>query len=277
MRVRWGAIAVALPLAACTHAFNYSDPAWPRYGQAHTPLPASAGDTLRIVTFNIQFARHTDIAIDLIRTTPALARADVLFLEEMDAPSTQAVADSLGMSWIYYPATLHPETHRDVGNAILSRYPIVEESKLVLPHLARGFRTARAAVAATLLVEGRPVRVYAVHFATMMGNGPNERRDQLRVVLDDADRYRDVIIAGDFNSETVPDVALARGYRWPTRHLPHTNAWWTFDHVLLRGFTPAGPDSLGVVHDNRGASDHKPVWAVLVRDGTAASLGSTGR
>jgi endonuclease/exonuclease/phosphatase family metal-dependent hydrolase len=37
--------------------------------------------------------------------------------------------------------------------------------------------------------------------------------------------------------------------------------------VLARGLRLApGPASVGVVADNRGASDHLPVWAVLVSD-----------
>ena len=271
----WVSIVAVLPLAACSAAVNYTDQAGPRYGQARPLAQAPAGDTLRLVTFNIAFARHTDVAIELLRGDRELAGADLIFLQEMDAPSAARVADSLGLSWVYYPATHHPETHRDFGNAILSRYPIVDDTKLPLPHLARLRGTQRAAVAATILIGGRPVRVYDVHLATMVGNGPIARRDQLRVVLEDAERYPDAIIAGDFNSETVPAMALERGFRWPTQRLPHTSGLWTFDHVLLRGFTAADSASVGVVADNRGASDHRPVWAVLVRDRPcAAAAGS---
>jgi endonuclease/exonuclease/phosphatase family metal-dependent hydrolase len=272
----WMSMAAVLPLAACSAALNYTDPAGPRYGQARVLAQVPASDTLRVVTFNIAFARRTDLAIELLRENRELAGADLIFLQEMDAPSAALVADSLGLSWVYYPATHHPETHRDFGNAILSRYPILDDTKLPLPHLARGRRTQRAAVAATLLVGSRQVRVYDVHLATMVGNGPNARRDQLRVVLEDADRYTDAIIAGDFNSETVPALALDHGFRWPTRHLQRTSGLWTFDHVLLRGFSMADSTSIGVVADNLGASDHRPVWAVLVRDGTAAAASGAG-
>jgi endonuclease/exonuclease/phosphatase family metal-dependent hydrolase len=38
----------------------------------------------------------------------------------------------------------------------------------------------------------------------------------------------------------------------------------SYDHVLTRGLRPAsGPGAMGIVRDNRGASDHQPIWAVL--------------
>jgi len=115
-----------------------------------------------------------------------------------------------------------------------------------------------------VLTPDGPVRVYSVHLATMVGNGPNDRRDQLRTVLADADSFPTVLIGGDFNSETVPEIALPRGYLWPTRDLPHTDSFWTLDHVLLKGLTLAAPPAVGLVREIHGASDHKPVWARVV-------------
>ena len=55
----------------------------------------------------------------------------------MDEPGARAFADSLGFGYVYFPATLHPVTGRDFGNAVLSRFPIEDERKIVLPFLAR--------------------------------------------------------------------------------------------------------------------------------------------
>jgi len=39
----------------------------------------------------------------------------------------------------------------------------------------------------------------------------------------------------------------------------------SYDHVFARGWVrAAGAGAVGVVADNRGASDHRPVWAVLM-------------
>ncbi len=262
--IRPAAAAGLLLAAGCAAALNYTNPAGPRYAGPAAAPPAAPADTFRVVTFNIAFARATDRAITLLRGEPALAGADLVLLQEMDAPSTAAVAESLGLHWVYYPAALHPMSDRDFGNAVLSRWPIAADRKLVLPHLARGRRTQRIAVAATVLAPGGPVRVYSLHLATMVGNGPNDRRDQLRAVLADADSFPTVLIGGDFNSETVPEIALERGYAWPTRGLGRTSSLWTLDHVLLRGLAVATDSAVGVVQAD-GISDHRPVWAVLVR------------
>lgn len=257
-------LALAAGSAACHTSFNYTDALAPRYtGIVTARGDVAAPESLRIVTFNVQYALHADLALTLLRQSPDLENADVIALQEMDERSVQFLADSLGMAYVYYPATRHPGTGRDFGNAILSRWPIVADRKIPLPYLARGARTMRAAVGATLAVGDRRVRVYSVHLATMIGNGPNQRREQLQAVLADADSFPQVVMAGDFNSETVPQLAARDGYAWPTRGLPHTNGFWTFDHILLRGVSLATPDAVGVVRDNGGASDHRPVWAVV--------------
>jgi endonuclease/exonuclease/phosphatase family metal-dependent hydrolase len=212
----------------------------------------------------VKFAEHVDRAIALLEANDSLRDADIVLLQEMDEPGVQAVAGALGFGYVYYPATRRGETHRDFGNAILSRWPMENDRKIILPHRARFNGSQRIAVAATVRIGARRVRVYSVHLATMIGNGPNARRDQLRTVLADADRYPVTIIGGDFNSETVPEIALAHDLAWPTRGLPRTNGLWTFDHVLLRGLAVPDTSDVGVVKDVQGASDHRPVWARLV-------------
>ena len=268
----WGAGAVrgavcaivAGLLTACPAALhNYTDPVGPRYAGGATPSPVS-GDTLKVVAFNIKYAEHVDRAIALIRQTAALRDPDVLLLQEMDEAGTRAVADALGLAYVYYPSTLHPATHRDFGNAILSRYPISDDRKIVLPHLARPNGTLRTAVGATIQVGPRRVRIYSVHLATMLDNGPRARREQLAAVLADAEPFPLVVLGGDFNSGSVPEIALPRGFAWPTRHLGRTRALWDVDHILLKGLAVPADSAVGLIRNVNGASDHKPVWARVV-------------
>ena len=118
-------------------------------------VPLVAPATLRVVTFNVEYAIAIDSAIALLRHDPALRGADVLLLQEMDEPGTLGSPGALGMQYVYYPATVHPVIQRDFGNAILSRWPIVEDEKIILPHHGWWRKTERAAVAATLQV-GKP-------------------------------------------------------------------------------------------------------------------------
>lgn len=276
-RIRASIVAIAL-LTACATSRNYSDPAGPRYAGAPRAAATDA-DTLKIVAFNVAFARQVERAIVLINWSIALRNPDILLLQEMDERGVKAIADSLGFGYVYFPATLHPATGRDFGNAVLSRYPIEGDSKIVLPYLARWRKTLRAAVAATIRVGQRRVRVYSVHLSTFIGNGPNDRRAQLEAVLADADTFPIVVMGGDFNSETVPRLALARGYTWPTHNLGNTGSIWSLDHILLKGLAMAGPRTTGVVMDNGGISDHKPVWVrvVLPARDTAAAATSGSR
>jgi endonuclease/exonuclease/phosphatase family metal-dependent hydrolase len=255
--IRW---ALCIIVAGCASAsINYTDPLGPRYAGGAVSDTSDRG-ALRVVSFNVHYAKQMDSVVALLRSSKALRGVDVLLMQEMDEVAARKVADSLGMHYVFYPATLHPATKRDFGNAILSRYRLTDDRKVVLPHLARFRNTARIAVGATIHVGGRPVRVYSVHIATVVNNGPGARRKQVEALLDDADGSPTVIIGGDFNSSGAPEVALARGYDWPTRRIGRTMALWSLDHVLLKGAQPVAPDQMGTVKDTRGASDHRPVW-----------------
>ena len=79
-----------------------------------------------MVTFNIEYAKKMDLALQLLREDPALQDVDILALQEMDAPATEKLARELGMNSLYVPSAVHPSTDRDFGCSILSRWPLVE-------------------------------------------------------------------------------------------------------------------------------------------------------
>ena len=252
-------------LLGCATGRNYPDPDGPRYAGG----PAAAADTeykdataLRVVSFNIEYALQVDSAIAVLAGDPALQDADVILLQEMDEEGTRRIADTLGMWYVYYPSVFRFKTRRDLGNAILSRWPIVEDRKIVLPHLSRLVNSQRAATAATMRVGKATVRVYSLHLGTMAGLSPAARRDQLEAVLADAGRYPRAVVGGDLNDAGIGAIARDMGYTWPTQRGPATTPIGRLDHILLKGLE--SPDSLaaGTVLDNRGASDHLPVWAV---------------
>jgi endonuclease/exonuclease/phosphatase family metal-dependent hydrolase len=262
--LRAAALAGLCLLAGCRPAWNHLGPG-PRYA---APPPAEAaqrprGDTLRLATFNIAYARRVDAATRLLGSDPALRGADVLLLQEMDAAGTRRIAEALGMGYVYYPAIVHQRTHRNFGNAVLSRWPIVEDAKIILPHRSRYAGTQRIAVAATVRVGGTPVRVYSVHLGTVADVGPGARREQMRAVLADAARYPRAVVGGDLNDAAVARVARDAGYAWPTERGPRTMGMLgRVDHILLRGLATPDSAAAGTVLDTRGASDHRPVWAV---------------
>ena len=261
-------IVLAALLALGCHGFNYTSPSGPRYAFSEPPAPVppaaspDAVDSIRVVTFNVKYARHIDQAITLLRSTAALQNADIVTLQEMDEAGTRRIAEALTMSYVYYPASV--EHGRDFGNAVLSRWPIVADEKIVLPHHARFVGTQRIATAATITVRGLPLRVYSVHLATRMEIGPGSRRDQVRAVLANAAAYPRVVIGGDMNSRGIGRTFRAAGFLWPTERNPRTHFLGNWDHIFLKGLAPGDSLGTGVARDTIGASDHRPVWALAL-------------
>jgi endonuclease/exonuclease/phosphatase family metal-dependent hydrolase len=254
----------ALLASSCAGPMNFRDASGPRYSGCCVP-PGAATDSLRVVTFNIKFALEVDRAVELFERTPELRDADVVFLQEMDVSGTRQFAHALGYNYVYYPATLHPMTGRPFGDAILARWPIEDDKKILLPHLGRFGKTQRIAVAGTIRVDGRAIRLYSVHLATGVESRRGWKLDQAQAIAADADtaRAEAVIIGGDFNSEHVGKSLDADGYAWVSRGLPPTAEMFLIDHMFLRGLELTRPDARGVVDDNLGASDHKPLWVTV--------------
>jgi endonuclease/exonuclease/phosphatase family metal-dependent hydrolase len=258
-------LAPLLLLSSCAGPLNFTDTRAPRYAGSPLRSPPPASDSLRVVTFNIKFAQEVDAALELFRRDPAMRDADVVLLQEMDVAGTRRIAHDLGLHYVYYPATINPMTGRPFGNAILARWPIEDDRKILLPHLGRFGKTQRIAVAGTIRTGGRALRVYSVHLATGIESRGRWKREQALAIVQDADSARTdgVIIGGDLNSERVGRVFDEEGYRWMTRRLPATASILSLDHVFLRGLDLTRPTARGVVTDNAGASDHRPVWVVV--------------
>jgi endonuclease/exonuclease/phosphatase family metal-dependent hydrolase len=267
-------LAEVLWLAAgvgCASATNYLDPREPRYAGgpgagAGTPeAPAAEPASIRVVTFNIKYAKRVDAAIAGLRASPRLQNLDLLLLQEMDAPGVQRIAAAFGLNYVYYPASLHPGTGRDVGNAILSPWPIDDDAKLPLPYRSRFLGQARSAVSARVRVRGRDLRVYSLHFGSPLGASPGERRAQAeRVMADVAARGLPAIVGGDFNSHGLGRRFEQAGYAWPTRDVGGSVRGRSFDHVFVHGLRPAPATRAAVARELADASDHRPVWAELV-------------
>jgi endonuclease/exonuclease/phosphatase family metal-dependent hydrolase len=222
--------------------------------------PASPA-SIRVVTFNIERGERIEQAITALTTHPDLRNADVVLLQEMSGAGVEAIASRLGMAAVYYPAS--NRGGRDSGNAVLSRWPIESSWKVPLPHVSRTWHEARAAVGTRLLVGGRLMRVYSAHISSPFGLGPGQRRDQVEVLLADAEPSPEpVLIGGDFNGYGIGKLLVERGYTWLTREAGPSMMSFSIDHVFVRGLPDATGRS-GVAQDVRDASDHRPVWAVI--------------
>ena len=250
---RWrGLIALGALSASCGTAQNYLDPGAPFYeghrGDASAEPAAPPSDA-------------------------PLRGADVLALQEMDAPGTERLAGELGMNYIYFPGGVHPSSGRDFGCAILSPWPIRNPRKIILPGHSKATGLRRAAVVGTIQRGSQAVRVYAVHLPAPHGMSGANRHDQAQALIADAAGSTDpVIVVGDFNSHGIGKDFVAAGFTWPTKDLKGTERMmglsFSYDHVFAKALAAVpGLPAAGVVRENRGASDHHPVWVLLTTPG----------
>jgi len=224
----------------------------------------AASDTMCVVTFNVELGQRPDSAIAALRAASLPRALDILLLQEVDDSAAQRIARALDMGYVYYPAIFRNRSGKDFGNAVLSRWAIVDDAKIILPHRSWYGRSQRIATAATIHAGAITVRVYSTHLGTPADVTPGQRRDQLRAIVADATRYEHVIVGGDFNGSKTPRVAEQAGYVWATRGGPKTTAMGRWDHILFKGMMR--PDTLasGTVTDGHGTGDHLAVWAVGV-------------
>ena len=248
-------------LLACRGGVNYESPLGPRYAGPvpACPSPRSDADFLA-VTYNVEFSRKVDEAIGVLRDVPELAGADLVMLQEMTADATARIASALGMGYVYYPAIHHGRARRDFGNAVLSRWPIEHDEKLVLPHRSRYAGTQRAATVATIRVDTTTIRVYSTHLGTPADISTGRRREQLAAILRHGARYPVAVVGGDMNMADLGPAVREHGYRSATSSTPRTTRFGRWDHVLVRGDALTLPTRAGVVARGRTASVHSAVW-----------------
>ena len=257
-----------LAAAGCATARNYDHPLGPviEHRVEVAPLERTRAVTpdLRVVTFNVKFAEHVEEAAALLAGNALTSHADVLVLQEMDAPGADRVARALLMNHVYVPSAVHPSSDRDFGVAILSPWPISGVRKVVLPHQHRFRKLRRAAVAATIHGPLGEFRVYGLHLENPWGLSPGNRRDQARAALADAvDWPGPIVMAGDLNGRAPAEEIEKAGFSWLTRDVHNTIGPLDADHVLARGFCDAGTVPAGKIDGARGVSDHVPVWSAL--------------
>jgi endonuclease/exonuclease/phosphatase family metal-dependent hydrolase len=260
-------------VAGCAHATNYLGPSGPRYGWNLAPSAgptacADRADRFTVVTFNIQYAKKIDAAIEVLRSTPVLKDLDVLLLQEMDSPGVERIARALGLNALFFPSGVHPRTHREFGAAVLSRWPLEDGLKIVLPYESFGTGLIRTATAATVRCGAHRVSVMSVHLPSPAGVSYDERREQVEVILARAASIDGpLVIGGDFNAHWIGSLFEKAGFTWLNKDLPGTRSllWMKLqlDHVFVRDLRLSDDRPAAGVADAGGASDHKPLWVRL--------------
>jgi len=255
-------LAGLLLLAGCTHTTNLLNPNTPSFSGSYAeaaPTAGQAGTEVRIVTFNIKLGRAVDRAIQVL-SSDSLRGVDVIALQEMDEVGVERIARAMRLNYAYYPGSIHPTDNRYFGPALLSRWPIERSWKLLLPHEGRFRHQRRNATAAVLRIGNERVLAYAIHLEPQIKISESARRDQVLTIVRDAAQFAGpVVLAGDFNSEGIGPTLVTEGYQWASSRVGPSITIFSWDHIFVRGLVP---ERAGLVRQVRGASDHKPVWAV---------------
>ena len=259
-------------IASCTVTKNYRNPEKPRFlGNFATETPDFDG-SITVVTFNIKLSEEIPKAIADLGRTPELLDADIILLQEMDDEGVAKIAQSLNYNFIYYPASIHYKHGKNYGNAILSKWPIKDYRKIVLPYEHPMNKQIRIAALATVVIGKFEILTYSVH-TEMFWLGGKKKLDQVDSILRSvADNFEHVIIGGDFNTNTENGIReteklftqadflrASKGVGATSKVNLLGLADFELDHIFVKGLTPVTCGK----YEEAQSSDHFPVWVTL--------------
>jgi endonuclease/exonuclease/phosphatase family metal-dependent hydrolase len=232
----------------------------------------------KVVSYNISFGQEIDLAARELAELEELREADIILLQEMDETGTAQIAHALGCNYVYYPASIHDRHGRYFGNAILSRWPMKDPRRILLPHKNPRNGQRRIATRAVVTIGDLEVLVYSVHTETVWLSA-SKRADQVESLVGSIDvDHPHVIVGGDFNTLTRGAVdSLVQ--RFETAGLVRASSstgstvrfgWLglTLDHVFVRGMTTLAAGTA----EEATASDHLPIWTTLRLDASLVFL-----
>lgn len=262
----------------------FSGPLPPRELQGPGAASRASPGRFSVVSFNVHYGYRIEDIVPTLREN-GMADADVLLLQESSDRSAREVAATLGLAWVYYPATVHPTSRDLFGVAVLSRWPITGHRKILLPNHSYFDAARKAAMVAVVEIAGTPVQVVSVHLQSgMLGRGySTQLRSLLACVKRDAcegspspaplSRAKALVIGGDFNTwngglDRRLAAAMEGASLEPVEGIVgtfskspgDTAGKHTFDYFFSTPGLKSGPGRVGRV---RTGSDHFPIEAIF--------------
>jgi endonuclease/exonuclease/phosphatase family metal-dependent hydrolase len=231
---------------------------------------------LRVLQFNIRSAISGAGGVDVSQIAAEIqaVQPDLVSLNEVDSHTLRTrvdepayLAEATGLHVVYGPNLIYDGGH--FGNAILTRYPVVESHNLRLPGTfglePRGLLTA------IVSVDGRRVAFSSTHLT----EGSDGRHSRLLQALAVARALHSMaaptILAGDLNSDpTDAPERILRGHLLDAQEeggtglggtFPQANPSSRFDYILYDDHLAVVPGSTRVQTSN--SSDHRSVFTKL--------------
>ena len=272
------AAALLLVVAACNKDENYND----KYGDRAVIPPK--GQSLRVMTYNIYGARATSPAnaADLDALAEVIRRQDPDFvtLNEVDVFTNRTgkdvhqardLAEKLGMEWHFSKAI--DRDGGEYGDAVLSKYPILEKRSYRLPCAAEQPGEDRALCVIRVQIDGKDLYVASTHLDHLSGDASRlVQATEIRRIRD-TELEGDLILCGDLNAIPSSNViATMTSFLTNTGPIdqytfPSDDPSRKIDYIMYAPIEHFGVQNCQVV--SRGdqqvggvdASDHRPVIA----------------
>ena len=235
-------------------------------------------EPIKVMSYNIHIATPGSISDFNITDLPAVAdvinkeKPDVVFLQEVDRYTIRSNRDSdqakdlaelTGMHYHFASASYKSEGEQ--GQAILSKYPIVDAKSFKLPCPEESNGETRSLAIIVVEIEGVDVAFMTVH---LDHRSDVDRKFQIEQMLEHTKKYDNypIIFGGDFNMEPDNDnfSLIEKQFSMVTDNHPFTfpqiNPRTTIDFILLN---KKASELFDVVDyytvDEQYASDHLPL------------------
>ena len=272
------AAALLLVVAACNKDENYND----KYGDRAVIPPK--GQSLRVMTYNIYGARATSPAnaadLDAIAEVIRRQNPDFVTLNEVDVFTNRTgkdvhqardLAEKLGMEWHFSKAI--DRDGGEYGDAVLSKYPILEKRSYRLPCAAEQPGEDRSLCVIRVQIDGKDLYVASTHLDHLSGDASRlVQATEIRRIRD-TELEGDLILCGDLNAIPSSNViATVTSFLTNTGPIdqytfPSDDPSRKIDYIMYAPIEHFGVQNCQVV--SRGdqqvggvdASDHRPVIA----------------
>ena len=272
------AAALLLVVAACNKDENYND----KYGDRAVIPPK--GQSLRVMTYNIYGARATSPAnaadLDAIAEVIRRQNPDFVTLNEVDVFTNRTgkdvhqardLAEKLGMEWHFSKAI--DRDGGEYGDAVLSKYPILEKRSYRLPCAAEQPGEDRSLCVIRVQIDGKDLYVASTHRDHLSGDASRlVQATEIRRIRD-TELEGDLILCGDLNAIPSSNViATMTSFLTNTGPIdqytfPSDDPSRKIDYIMYAPIEHFGVQNCQVVSrgdqqvDGVDASDHRPVIA----------------
>lgn len=241
---------------------------------------------LKVATYNIchcgdyeGWEKGMDLPVNIEKTAQAIAalNADIVGLnevyefgeEERFRDQTKKLANLAGYKYCYF-ALGYKFEWATIGNAILSRYPILSVKEVAVPTIPKEKRAPdenawyedRVLLCADIDVNGKNLRVISTHFGLNKSEVVNIVREACTVI----DEKESVVFMGDFNVTPQSELLAPIYARLHSAAKDMNNDEFTFasfapkihiDYIFLS----KDIQTLGYEVEKCIVSDHRPITA----------------